>query len=183
MSTNDTNSDDVAPIAGESSGIGAESDEGLPVGNAGDGTSQFASSPPWTFREKNPYWIRVKPSPAREPYLAACEVCRRYVRRKPMNWKKKEMNAFVRKMMIEPDGRSSMIMSEPMPRPEGAWMVVSQYGGTASAWASAYDFCAKCTAFRAHCYLSDAGGYILEGVPFASLLGPFGRPRPEHELA
>jgi hypothetical protein len=63
-------------------------------------------------------------------------VWRRNVRRKPTNWKKKEMNMLTRNTQTDPDGRSSMIMSEPRSIP-GACTVVSQYGGTESAWAAA----------------------------------------------
>ena len=82
--------------------------------------------------------MRVRPKPTREPYFAACVVCSKYVKRKPMNWKKYEMKMLARKRNIEPVGRSSTIMSALGSRLDGAWMVVSQYGGTASACASLY---------------------------------------------
>jgi len=77
--------------------------------------------------------MKVRPSPAREPYRAACVVERKYVTTKPRNWKKKEVKRLKVKTRTLPAGRSSIIIS---PESEGATTVVSQYGGTASAWAS-----------------------------------------------
>jgi hypothetical protein len=37
-------------------------------------------------RVYSPYWISVIPSPARDPFFAACVVCNRYVRRKPVGY-------------------------------------------------------------------------------------------------
>ena len=51
----------------------------------------------------------------------------------PRNWKKNEVKRLKTKMRMLPAGRSSIINS---PGSEGATTVVSQYGGTASAWAS-----------------------------------------------
>jgi len=56
-----------------------------------------------------------------------------------MNWKKKEMKRLRPNIQKEPEGRSSMIMSALGSSPAGACTVVSQYGGTESACASAYD--------------------------------------------
>lgn len=55
--------------------------------------------------------MSVSPRPAREPNLAAWEVWRRYVKRKPTNWKKNEMNIFMANIQKEPVGMSSIIMS------------------------------------------------------------------------
>jgi hypothetical protein len=76
------------------------------------------------------------PSPARDPFFAACVVCRRYVRRKPTSWKDMEIMAFQMKLKREPTGRPSTKTSSP--NVPGASMVVSQYGGVASAAACSY---------------------------------------------
>lgn len=57
-----------------------------------------------------------------------------------MNWKNHEMKTLAKKSSQEPVGRSSTTMSELGSRLPGAWIVVSQYGGTASACASEYDY-------------------------------------------
>ena len=82
--------------------------------------------------------MRVTPRPALEPYFAPCEVCKRYVSMKPTNWKEMEMRKFHAKAKMEPAGRPSIKRSSDPER--GAWIVVSQYGGTASAWATVYDY-------------------------------------------
>jgi hypothetical protein len=61
-------------------------------------------------------------------------VCRRYVNRKPTSWNDIEIMAFHTKENTDPTGRpSTYTSSEEMP---GATIVVSQYGGVASAAAS-----------------------------------------------
>ena len=55
-----------------------------------------------------PYWMSVMPSPARDPFLAAWVVCRRYVSRKPTKWKDIEISPFHMKEKREPTGRPSM---------------------------------------------------------------------------
>ena len=59
-------------------------------------------------RMVKPYCMSVMPSPARDPCFAARVVCRRYVRRKPTNWKDIEISPFQRKENMEPTGRPSM---------------------------------------------------------------------------
>ena len=59
------------------------------------------------------------------------------MRRKPTSWKEVEIMPFQTKEKKEPTGRPSTKTSlEDMP---GATMVVSQYGGVASAAACSYD--------------------------------------------
>ena len=101
------------------------------VANVGRGSSGFhahtsASAPPKSARPRiaKPYWMRVTPSPAREPSFAACVVWRRYVRRKPTTWKKKLMKTLMRKIQKEPGGRSSTRMSA-LGSTGAAWTVVS----------------------------------------------------------
>ena len=103
------------------------------VANVGRGSSGFhahtsASAPPKSARPRiaKPYWMRVTPSPAREPSFAACVVWRRYVRRKPTNWNEIETSMFQRKEKREPVGSESMITSPGVFDAEGAWIVVSQ---------------------------------------------------------
>ena len=59
-------------------------------------------------RMVKPYCMSVMPSPARDPCFAAWVVCRRYVRRKPTNWKDIDISPFQRKEKMEPTGRPSM---------------------------------------------------------------------------
>jgi hypothetical protein len=61
----------------------------------------------------------------------------KYVSKKPTNWKDIETSMFHRKENREPVGRASMIISPIDSGENGAWTVVSQYGGTASACACA----------------------------------------------
>jgi hypothetical protein len=77
-------------------------------------------------REKKPYWISVSPSPALEPNFAACVVCKRYVRRKPTNWKKNDVKRFEMNEKIEPEGRSPTIIPASVYIPAGACTTVSQ---------------------------------------------------------
>jgi hypothetical protein len=49
-----------------------------------------------------------------------------YVSKNPTNWKKKEVKRLIAKIKAEPDGRSSIIMSDPRSNPDGACTVVSQ---------------------------------------------------------
>ena len=90
-------------------------------------------------RSAKPYCTRVSPSPARAPIFAACVVCRRYVRRKPTNWKEIETSMFQRKENTVPVARPSIGKSPDCidSSDGGACTVVSQYGGTASACADA----------------------------------------------
>jgi hypothetical protein len=55
------------------------------------------------------------------------------VRRKPTNWKEMETSMFQQNEKSEPVGSESTIISPIASDANGAWMVVSQYGGTASA--------------------------------------------------
>ena len=52
--------------------------------------------------------MSVTPSPAREPYFAACVVCKRYVSMKPTNWNEIEMRKFHAKEKTVPEGKPSM---------------------------------------------------------------------------
>jgi hypothetical protein len=69
----------------------------------------------------------VRPRPARDPFLAAWVVCRRYVSRKPISWKDMLIRAFHAKENKEPTGRpSTKTSSDPgIPEP-GRVIVVSQ---------------------------------------------------------
>ena len=58
------------------------------------------------------------------------------MRRKPTNWKEIDIRRFQRNENTDPVGRWSMIISS---GEDGACTVVSQYGGTESAWAEAYE--------------------------------------------
>ncbi len=59
--------------------------------------------------------------------------------RNPTNWKEMETSMFQRKEKREPVGSASTTMSPGAVEAEGILIVVSQYGGTASACADAYD--------------------------------------------
>lgn len=60
--------------------------------------------------------------------------------KKPTNWKKNDVNMFPKNVIRDPVGRSSMIIPASVSKPDGACIVVSQYDGTASACAAAYDY-------------------------------------------
>lgn len=109
----------------------------------GSPLSSFESS---RLRNANPYCMRVTPRPALEPRRAAWLVCRRYVRRKPINWKETETRRFQQNEKSEPVGNESMTISPAESGENGACIVVSQYGGTASACAEAYEGGASCLA-------------------------------------
>src|SRR5271155_3263443 len=79
----------------------------------------------------NPYCTSVSPSPARLPCFAACVVWSRYVRRKPTSWNDMLIMPFQMKEKTDPTGRPSTYTSSPVI--PGATIVVSQYGGVASA--------------------------------------------------
>lgn len=61
------------------------------------------------------------------------------MRRKPTNWNEMDTSIFQRKEKRLPVVKPSIIMSPGVLEDEGAWIVVSQYGGTESACADAYD--------------------------------------------
>jgi len=109
--------------------------------------------------------MSVTPRPALEPRRAAWLVCRRYVRRKPINWKETETRRFQQKEKREPVGRESMTISPIESGEKGACTVVSQYGGTASAWAEAYEGGASCLA---------SSGTRYESSPSCTLTGAVG---------
>ena len=67
--------------------------------------------------------MRVRPRPTLEPNFAAWDVWRRYVRKKPMNWKRYEMRMLRIKIKTEPAGRS---LTRMLDGSEGAWTTVSQ---------------------------------------------------------
>lgn len=87
-------------------------------------------APLFSWRMLNPNWIRVIPSPAREPRRAACDVCSMYVNIKPMNWNETETSIFQRKEKTEPVARLSTITSPKAFGDRDVCTVVSQYGGT-----------------------------------------------------
>jgi hypothetical protein len=62
------------------------------------------------------------------------------VRRKLINWKEKETKRVETNARIEPEARLPTIIPASVSIPEGACIIVSQNGGTASAWAAAQDF-------------------------------------------
>lgn len=109
----------------------------------GSGGAAYPSGPPMLGASPGPllilkpYWMSVTPRPASDPFLAACVEWRRYVRRKPTSWNAAEMIPFQINEKTEPTGRPSTKTSSNPPSP-GARIVVSQYGGTASAAACSY---------------------------------------------